>query len=88
MSVLVVGSIALDDIKTPLEEHSEMLGGSASYGSVAASFYTLKGVDEGNTLRVRVTAKNADGSRTSTSVPTGVVKPATTPPPTSTSSRG
>ena len=40
MSVLVVGSIALDDIKTPLEEHSEMLGGSASYGCVAASFYS------------------------------------------------
>ncbi len=40
MSVLVVGSIALDDIKTPLEEHREMLGGSASYGCVAASFYS------------------------------------------------
>jgi cytidine kinase len=39
MSVLVVGSIALDDIKTPLEEHKELLGGSASYGCVAASFY-------------------------------------------------
>lgn len=41
MSVLVVGSIALDDIKTPLEEHKGLLGGSASYGCVAASFYTL-----------------------------------------------
>jgi cytidine kinase len=40
MSVLVVGSIALDDIKTPLEEHKELLGGSASYGCVAASFYS------------------------------------------------
>jgi sugar/nucleoside kinase (ribokinase family) len=40
MSVLVVGSIALDDIKTPLEEHRELLGGSASYGCVAASFYS------------------------------------------------
>ena len=40
MSVLVVGSIALDDIKTPLEEHQNLLGGSASYGSVAASFYS------------------------------------------------
>jgi cytidine kinase len=39
MPVLVVGSIALDDIKTPLEEHQNLLGGSASYGCVAASFY-------------------------------------------------
>ena len=38
-------------------------------------------MDADNTLRVTVTAKNADGSRASTSVPTGVVKPATTPPP-------
>jgi len=40
MSVLIVGSIALDDIKTPLEEHRDLLGGSASYGSVAASFFS------------------------------------------------
>lgn len=40
MSVLVVGSIALDDIKTPLEEHKNLLGGSASYGSVSASFFS------------------------------------------------
>jgi len=40
MSVLVVGSIALDTIKTPLEEHADLLGGSASYGAVAASFFS------------------------------------------------
>jgi sugar/nucleoside kinase (ribokinase family) len=39
MSVLVVGSIALDTIKTPVEEHADLLGGSASYASVAASFF-------------------------------------------------
>lgn len=39
MSVLIVGSIALDDIKTPLEEHRNLLGGSASYGAVSASFF-------------------------------------------------
>jgi len=37
MSVLIVGSIAIDNIKTKLEEHNELLGGSASYASVAAS---------------------------------------------------
>ncbi len=40
MSVLIVGSIALDDIKTPIEEHASLLGGSASYGAVAASFFS------------------------------------------------
>ncbi|CAN5369329.1 PfkB family carbohydrate kinase [soil metagenome] len=40
MSVLIVGSIALDDIKTPLAEEKDLLGGSASYGSVAASFFS------------------------------------------------
>jgi sugar/nucleoside kinase (ribokinase family) len=40
MSVLVVGSIALDTVKTPVEEHSDLLGGSASYASLAASFFS------------------------------------------------
>jgi sugar/nucleoside kinase (ribokinase family) len=39
MPVLVVGSIALDDIKTPAAEHHQLLGGSASYAAVAASFF-------------------------------------------------
>ena len=40
MSVLVVGSIGLDTVKTPLEEHADLLGGSASYAAVGASFFT------------------------------------------------
>ena len=40
MSILVVGSIALDTVKTPAEEHADLLGGSASYAAVAASFFT------------------------------------------------
>jgi cytidine kinase len=39
MSVLVVGSIALDTVKTPVEEHTDQLGGSASYAAVGASFF-------------------------------------------------
>lgn len=35
--VLIVGSIALDDIKTPYGEEKEILGGAAVYGSFAAS---------------------------------------------------
>ena len=40
MSVLVAGSVALDSVKTPLENHDKMLGGSASYAAVAASFFS------------------------------------------------
>src|SRR5207244_4460877 len=40
MSLLVVGSIALDTVKTPVEEHSDLLGGSASYAAAAASFFS------------------------------------------------
>lgn len=39
MAVLVVGSVALDDIETPLDKRTDLLGGSASYASVAASFF-------------------------------------------------
>jgi len=39
MSVLVVGSTALDSIKTPSRENSRLLGGSASHAAVAASFF-------------------------------------------------
>src|SRR5213594_1643379 len=40
MSLLVVGSIALDTVKTPVEEHADLLGGSASYAALSASFFT------------------------------------------------
>jgi len=39
MSVLIVGSTALDSIKTPKGENPRLLGGSASHASVAASFF-------------------------------------------------
>ncbi len=40
MSVLIVGSIGLDTIKTPVAEHGDLLGGSASYAAVSASFFS------------------------------------------------
>jgi sugar/nucleoside kinase (ribokinase family) len=38
--LLVVGSVALDTVKTPFGEVSEVLGGSATFFSTAASFFT------------------------------------------------
>ncbi len=40
MGVLVVGSVALDSVKTPFGAAENVLGGSASYFSTAASFFT------------------------------------------------
>jgi sugar/nucleoside kinase (ribokinase family) len=40
MSILCVGSVALDTVKTPFGEVKEKLGGSATYFSVAASFFS------------------------------------------------
>lgn len=38
--VLIVGSTALDSIKTPYSENPRLLGGSASHAAVAASFFS------------------------------------------------
>ncbi|HEX9271508.1 MAG TPA: sugar kinase, partial [Candidatus Binatia bacterium] len=40
MSVLVVGTVAFDSIETPSGSAERILGGSASYFALAASFFT------------------------------------------------
>ena len=40
MSVLVVGSVALDSVETPFGERDDVLGGSATYFAAAASLLT------------------------------------------------
>ena len=40
MSILVVGSVALDSIETPFGKRDEILGGSATYFSLAASLFS------------------------------------------------
>ncbi|MBL7084741.1 MAG: sugar kinase [Candidatus Omnitrophica bacterium] len=39
MSILVVGTVALDTIETPFGKAKNILGGSATYSAVAASFF-------------------------------------------------
>ncbi|GMT42742.1 MAG: adenosine kinase [bacterium] len=40
MSLLVVGTVAIDSVKTPFGEADSALGGSATYFSVSASYFT------------------------------------------------
>lgn len=40
MALLVVGSLALDSVRTPFGERSDVLGGSSVYFSYSASFFT------------------------------------------------
>ena len=40
MSLVVVGSIAFDSVKTPFGEVDEVLGGLATYFSTSASYFT------------------------------------------------
>ncbi len=40
MSILVVGTVALDSVKTPFGKVTEALGGSATYFSLAANIFT------------------------------------------------
>jgi sugar/nucleoside kinase (ribokinase family) len=40
MSIIVLGTVALDSVKTPFGKHQELLGGSAAHFSMAARLFT------------------------------------------------
>jgi len=44
VDLVVVGSVAIDDVATPAESRKDLLGGSASYACAAASFFARTGM--------------------------------------------
>ena len=40
MSLVIVGSVAFDTIETPWERKEKIVGGSCTYCSLAASYFT------------------------------------------------
>lgn len=44
MGILVVGSVALDSVKTPFGSRDDVLGGAATYFSIAASYFSEVGI--------------------------------------------
>jgi len=68
MSLLVVGSVAFDNVETPFGKRKRMLGGAASHFSISASFFTevrvvaVVGGDFGQTERDVFAGHNIDTS--------------------------
>lgn len=44
-NLVIVGTVALDDVTTPFGSVSRALGGSAFYGAIAASYWTSVGIE-------------------------------------------
>ena len=76
--LLVVGSVAFDNVITPQAEQERILGGAASYCSFAASYYTpvrMVGVvgndfSESDMNRLRVRGIDLEGVQRDESGPT------------------
>ena len=64
MSVLVVGSVAIDDVKTPFGRGAGVLGGSASYFSLAAAqFARVRVVADAEVAAAEAGHRIASGGR-------------------------
>src|SRR5512139_1794326 len=66
MEILVVGSVAFDSVETPFGRGTDILGGSATYFSTSASFFTgvqlvaVVGVDFPAEHRAFLVSRNID----------------------------
>jgi len=68
MRLTVIGSVAFDSVETPFGKKDDVLGGSATYASVAASFFTpvnlisVVGTDFPKRYRTMFNKRNVDTS--------------------------
>ena len=44
VDTVIIGTVALDSLETPFGKAKDVLGGSASYASIAASFFSKPGI--------------------------------------------
>ena len=49
MSLLVIGTVAFDAIETPFGKTDKIIGGSATYASLAASYFFDQCADQAKT---------------------------------------
>ncbi len=76
--VLIIGSVAYDDIETPYATGERLLGGSATFASMAASYFSLPRLvatvghdfDTKDIERLRLKGVNVDGLEINMNAPT------------------
>ena len=44
MSLLVIGTVAFDEVETPFASSGRIIGGAATYVSLAASYFLKSGI--------------------------------------------
>ena len=52
MDIVIVGSLAYDDLETEVGDVSDSLGGSGTFAGIAAAFHASRRLDPGGTLPV------------------------------------
>ncbi|MCS5535083.1 MAG: hypothetical protein NZ802_04445, partial [Candidatus Poseidoniales archaeon] len=63
MDIVIVGSLAYDDLETEVGEVTDSLGGSGTFAGIAAAFHASRRLDSGGTLPVGLVCAVGDDFR-------------------------